>query len=181
MTLFGRKIRALSALALIACPAFVQQLASVAAPQPSEYEVKAAFILNFTRFIEWPPSAPDSDARFTICILGEDPFGKVLEDAVAGERVNDRPIVVRRLRQPGRGCEILFFPKSEKGAARTLPETGPGVLTVGETPEFLHLGGMIAFSVENRRVRFDVNQTAATRASLQISSKLLNVARSVER
>lgn len=181
MTWFGRKIRALSALTLMAYPAFVQQPASVAAPQPSEYEVKAAFILNFTRFIEWPPSAAGADGHFTICILGEDPFGKALDEAVAGERVNDRPIVVRRMRQPGRGCEILFFPRSEKGAARVLPETGPGVLTVGETSDFLHFGGMIAFSVENRRVRFDVNQAAVARASLQISSKLLNVARSVER
>ena len=162
--------------------AAVLQTGAVLSAAPSEYEVKAAFILNFTRFIQWPAPAAGAGSPFTICILGEDPFGRIIDDTMAGESVSNRPIVVRRMRQhsPG-GCEVLFVSKGESDGSRSVVETGPGVLTIGDSPDFLQKGGVIAFALENRRVRFDVNQTAAARASLQISSKLLTVARAVEK
>jgi YfiR/HmsC-like len=145
-----------------------------------EYEVKAAFLLNFARFVEWPSFGEvPSSAPFSICILGDDPFGQTLDQIVRGEKIDNRPLAVRRVRRPQDQCQVLFVPASESDVARILKEVGPGVLTVGEAPDFLRNGGMIDFVVENRRVRFDVNRAAAERASLRISSRLLGVARSV--
>ncbi len=148
-----------------------------------EYGVKAAFLLNFTKFIEWPPTAfAQPGAPFTICVLGEDPFGRMLDNIVAGETANGRRLVVERLRRPPvSGCQVLFVARSEKDPAKILQGAGPGVLTVGETESFLQDGGVIALLLENRRVRFDVNLRAAENSGVTISSKLLNVARSVKK
>ncbi len=148
-----------------------------------EYRVKAAFLLNFTKFIEWPAAAlGGAGAPFAICILGADPFGSALDRMVEGETVNDRKLVVRRLGpQPPRGCQMVFAGSIERDRAKMLASLGRGVLTVGEGSDFLRAGGMIAFVIEDRRVRFDINQAAAAAAGLKISSKLLNVARSVEK
>ena len=149
--------------------------------QLSEYEVKAACLLNFTKFIEWPPAANQAGTPFVICVLGQDPFGPVLDQIVEGEKVEDRPIVVRRISElTPDPCSILFISKSEHDAGRILSEVRQGVLTVGEMDGFLRLGGMIALVVENRRVRFDVDARAASRGGFKLSSRLLNVARTVE-
>jgi hypothetical protein len=152
-----------------------------AAEEPLEYQVKAAFLLNFTKFTEWPPAvfgAPDSP--ILICILGDDPFGNTLDQTVAGEVVNGRKVVVQRIKKarPLPSCQVLFFGKAEKPLNSGV---GPGVLTIGEGERFVHEGGMIAFVLENRRVRFGINETAAETAGLKLSSKLLNVARFVEK
>jgi len=158
--------------------------ASAAFGQALEYDVKAAFLLNFTKFIEWPPSAfPGSSAPFAICILGKDPFGGALDAVVAGETVNGHPLIVRRLTEkpPAQSCQILYTGEPVKEAAQTLGSVGPGMLTVGEGDAFLRGGGMVAFVTENRRVRFDINRSAAEAAGLKLSSRLLNVARSVQK
>jgi len=150
--------------------------------RPGEYQVKAAFLLNFTKFVEWPAGdASKPDAPISICILGEDPFGHTLDQIVEGETVNGRRVTVQRLKeeQP-KACEVLFVSSSEKNVKKVLDDLPTGVLTVGEGEGFLRAGGAIAFVLENRRVRFDINQNAARNAKLKISSKLLNVARSVE-
>jgi hypothetical protein len=155
-----------------------------AADALSEYDVKAVFLLNFTKFIEWPAAAFElPDSPVTICILGEDPFGSMLNQVVEGEVVNGRKVTVQRIkRAPAqKSCQILFWSKSEGGAAKALPGLGLGVLTVGEGENFIREGGMISFIIDNRRVRFDVNQTVAEGAGLKLSSKLLSVARSVEK
>ncbi|PYT18704.1 MAG: DUF4154 domain-containing protein [Acidobacteria bacterium] len=155
---------------------------SAMAQQSLEYQVKAAFLLNFTKFIEWPTAAFDDEhSPIAICVLGDDPFGGALNQIVEGEAVNGRKIVVqtiRRLPPPG-SCRVLFVSKSERDTRKLLTGLGPGVLTVGEGDGFLSDGGIIAFVIDNRRVRFDINQSAAAKASVIISSKLLNVARSV--
>lgn len=158
-------------------PTFLQ------AEEPLEYDVKAAFLLNFTKFIEWPAEAFASPAQISICILGEDSFGSTLDQIVSGEAVNGRKVTVQRIKRPPppRTCQILFVSKSEKEVAKTLSALGPGVLTVGERETFVREGGMIAFVIEERRVRFDINQGAAEKAGLKLSSKLLGVARSVEK
>jgi hypothetical protein len=161
-----------------------QQSALPPSGQPSlEYQVKAAFLLNFTRFIEWPAAEPPAaGAPFTICILGDDPFGVALDQTMEGESANGRKIVIQRSRREvGKTCQILYVDRAEKGITELLTGVGRGVLTVGEGESFLREGGMIAFVVENRRVRFNVNLAAARNASLNISSKLLNVAKVVER
>lgn len=151
--------------------------------QPSlEYQVKAAFLLNFTKFIEWPPSSLASNAPFSICILGSDPFGGALDRILEGETVNGRKLAVERIQaRPSHSCQIVFMDRTAKDSAKLLPGFGHGVLTVGEGNDFIRDGGIIAFVIENRRVRFDVNMPAAANAGLRISSKLLNVARSVEK
>lgn len=177
----GTRRRGLGRLAVLLCvPVF-----GIAASEPTEYQVKAAFLLNFTKFVEWPASAfADPSAPMTICVLGEDPFGPALDRLIAGDTVDGRRLSVLRLKRrevPPKGCQVLFISASEKAELKNLPAIEPGVLTVGEGTNFVRDGGMIGFILENRRVRFDINQTVAESAGLKVSSKLLSVARRVER
>lgn len=171
-------------LAFWAAAASVLTTADHAAAQPNlEYEVKAAFLLNFTKFIEWPPNAfAAADSPFSICILGKDPFGRALDDTVKGEAVNGRKLLVRRLTAAPapQSCQIAFIDTTEKALAKDVTAIGPGVLTVSDGDRFIDDGGMIAFVLDNRRVRFDINQSAAQAAGLKLSSRLLSVARSVK-
>jgi hypothetical protein len=153
-----------------------------AADPPLEYQVKAAFLLNFAKFVEWPANALAApDAPISICILGDDPFEGALDQMVEGESIDGRKIAVKRMKRPSGSpaCQILFVSKSEKSFSAS--ELGTGVLTVGETEGFLAHGGVIALVIEDRRVRFDVGKSAAEKAGLKLSSKLLRVARSVEK
>ena len=150
----------------------------------SEYEVKAAFLLNFTRFISWPPETfAHSGGVFRICVLGEDPFQNLLDRAVQGESVKGKRVVVARVKgaPDAQSCQVLFIGKGEKDVSGILEKVGPGVLTVGEQPGFLRGGGIINFALDGRHVRFDINQRAAAGASLTISARLLNVARTVQK
>jgi YfiR/HmsC-like len=159
--------------------ALTPSLRAVEASPPSEYQIKAAFLLNFTKFIEWPASEA-AGSTFSICVLGEDPFGPVLDQLVEGETVGGRKIAVRRIRAEAAGsCEILYVSKLEQNFQAALAGVGAGVLTVGEGDGFLDGGGMIAFILEDRRVRFNIDQGAAQKAGLKLSSRLLSVARSV--
>ena len=172
------------------CPALISLLTlhcevvaaeSGAAQTPSEYQVKAAFLLNFTKFVEWPPPAlSDPSAPLTICILGDDPFGPVLDQMVEGESVNGHKLAVKRIHaMASTGCEVLYVSASGADASQALSELGPGVLTVGDGSAFVSQGGIIGFVLDHHRVRFDINQRAAAKGSLRLSSKLLSVARSV--
>ena len=147
----------------------------------SEYEVKAAFLLNFIRFVEWPPASTSSNEPFSICILGDDPFQRTLDLLVQTEKVNGRPITVRRISRWQPPCRLLFISASERDVFQTLQRVEPGVLTVGEEPGFLIDGGMINFIVAERRVQFDINLQTASKASVRISSRLVGVARRVMR
>jgi hypothetical protein len=157
----------------------------VAAPQgPSEYQVKAAYLTKFTRFVAWPSSAFESPASpLTICILGDNPFGEDIDRLVEGETVKGRKVAVVRLRRAPtpRTCQVLFISKSEKDVPMLLAGLGTGILTVSDRDRFLLDGGMIALVLENQHVRFDVNQRAAVMASLTIDALMLNVARSVQK
>lgn len=159
--------------------------ASAAATNPSvEYQVEAAFLLNFVRFIEWPSTAfADSDSPIAICVLGDDPFGSSLDQTAEGQTVNGRTVVVHRIVAipPPRSCQVVFVRLPEQEVPRILAGLGPGVLTVSEGESFIPDGGMIDFVVENRRVRFDINLSAAGKAGLKMSARLLTVARSVAR
>jgi hypothetical protein len=149
--------------------------------QGLEYEVKAAFLYNFTKFVEWPPDALRSGEPFRICLIGgEDPFGGRLERTVAGDSVDGHPIVVERLPvDAAASCQIVFVPRSQVGHVGALVRAvgRTAVLTVGESPAFLQAGGLINLVVDGGRVRFDVNIESAASRGLHISSKLLRVAR----
>jgi hypothetical protein len=161
---------------------------AVAAESPegvSEYQVKAAFIYNFTKFTDWPTNAfTSADAPLVIGIVGEDPFGKTMDDVVRGEVVRDRPLVVKRLR-PGedfRSCHVLFISRSEKDHLRELlgQLKGRPVLAVGDTSGFAEQGGTVNFVLVQKTVKMEINQAAAAAAGLQISAKLLKLARLVK-
>jgi len=162
-------------------------LATVAPAQViNEYQVKAAFIYNFAKFVEWPPQAFKNPADpITICVLGQNPFDRLLEEAVSGKTVQGRTFIVRQLsgEPPATGCQILFVSSSEQkrlhailGGIKTI-----GVLTVGETETFASEGGVINFTIEAGRVGLQVNVEAAEHAKLRISSKLLSLAQIVKR
>ncbi len=158
-----------------------------AAPQgrkATEADVKAAYLFNFGKFIKWPPASNSAGSAFTICILGRDPFGPVLDATVSGERINGKNASVRRIdsvRQV-QSCQILFISSSEESRLKTLlPELNPGVLTVSDVPHFLDRGGMVQFVLDGNRVRFEVNLAAAEKAGLTLSSELLKVATNVRK
>ena len=154
-----------------------------AGQQLLEDEVKAAFLLNFTRFVEWPSAAfADESTPITICLLGEGAVGDAVSHLVQGEKASGRAITAKKVKRFAlEGCHVLFVANSEKDVAKLLTGVRPGVLTVGETEGFLREGGMIGFVTENRRVRFDISQATAAKALLLINGRLLNVARSVEK
>jgi hypothetical protein len=131
-----------------ALPLVLACSSSAVAQTDLEYQVKAAFLLNFAKFVEWPPNAfANSDSPLTICILGKDPFGRTIDDLVQGEAANGRKLMVRRMSQPPapQACHVVFAEGSTKESAKTLSALGPGVLIVGEGGSFLRDGGMIAF------------------------------------
>jgi hypothetical protein len=151
--------------------------------QTLEYEVKAAFLLNFAKFVDWPASAfGDAGSPLAICILGRDPFGRAIDDLVQGEEVGGRKLLVRRIAEPppSKACQIVFTQQSGTDAIKPLSDLR-GVLTVGEGESFVHDGGIIGFVIDNRRVRFDISRRAANEAGIKLSSKLLSVARAVEK
>ena len=181
-----RPRRRFAGIALLLLPAmFLAPGIPASADEPLEYQVKAAFLLNFTKFVEWPATAfPEQNSPLTICIVGADPFGNTLNEMVKGEAVNGHPIVIEKVAgtlTTAKSCQVLFVKKSEKDTSRIVAVSGPGVLTVGEGEDFIRDGGIVAFVVDNRRVRFDIDQRAAAKAMLTISSRLMNVARYVER
>jgi len=148
---------------------------------PDEYQVKAAFLFNFAKFVAWPPQTFKSPTdAVSICVLGPDPFGRSLDEAVAGKSVDGRKFVVRQVDSLGQagGCQILFFAARQKKHATDTPL--PGVLTVGETDGFAAGGGVIGFKLEGGRVRLEVNVDAAELGKLRISSKLLSLAQIVK-
>jgi hypothetical protein len=151
-----------------------------------EYEIKAVFLYNFAQFVQWPPDAfADKSAPLVIGILGNDPFGSYMDEAVRGETVNGRPFVVRRFGREEEvdGCHILFISRSESGRLDQILDKlkGKSVLTVGDMDDFSHYGGMIRFVTENNKVRLRINVEAAKSAGLKISSKLLRPAEIVSR
>lgn len=161
---------------------FCANLAPRAEEAPfSEYQVKSAWLLNFARFVDWPPSGfLNAKAPFVVGVVGRGPLGKELEQAFAGKVVKGRAFEVRRLTSDSdlRGCHILFFISSEKRRLRDYLEqlSGLPVLTVGESDEFLDQGGIINFLLKDKSVRFEINLKAAQAAGLKLDANLLKVA-----
>jgi hypothetical protein len=151
---------------------------------PSEYELKAAFLFNFAKFIDWPPTAfADSGSPITVCVFGKDPFGHFLDDALVNKRIANRSVVVERLKDKSgaRQCQMIFVSASQSSGLPAVLDTvkGESVLLVGETPDFATQGGTIEFTFEDSRVRFVINTDAADRARLRVDSKLLALAKIV--
>jgi hypothetical protein len=172
----------LVAVVLVAARPLASATDQVRAPDAA---VKAAYLFHFGQFVRWPPSALASDAAFTICVLGDDPFGAVLDKTLTNESIGGHPVRPRRLEaaEDAAGCQILFIAGTE---ARQLPAVldllkDRPVLTVSDIADFTLRGGAIGFVTADRRVRFEVNLPAAESAGLVPSSELLRVAMVVRR
>jgi YfiR/HmsC-like len=155
-------------------------------PKVSEYQLKAVYLYNFGRFVQWPPNALAAKAdTFSICVLGQDPFGQTLDSTLAGETLDGKPVAVKRISTPRDAgtCRILFISSTEedhlKEILAALDESC--ILTVSDMPAFSRRGGMIQFVLEGDRVRFEINLTKAETAKLTLSSELLKVATTVRR
>jgi len=150
-----------------------------------EYQVKAAFLYNFAKFVEWPPEAFKS-ARdpILVCVLGHNPFGGALEEVIRGKSIDGRSFAFREVSNApqARACQILFVSSSDGKRFRALTADlkSAGILTVGETQGFATGGGVINFKLEDGHVRFEINVDAAEHAQLRISSKLLGLAQIVK-
>lgn len=155
------------------------------ASDSSEYLIKAGFIYNFAKFVEWPTGTfSQADSPIVIGVLGTDPFGNVLDRIVEDKKIGPRGFVVKRFKwskdlKDLKDCKILFVSTSEKAHIDDilLSVKGLPILTVGETPGFAERGGVIRFTLEDNRVRFEVNVDAAHQAELNISSRLLTLAK----
>jgi hypothetical protein len=160
-------------------------IAAGAQPQLEEYQVKAAFLYNFAKFVEWPPrDFKDAADPIAVCIAGETPIYGQLDSAVNGKIAGNRSFAVRQVSdaQHSEGCHILFIGLTER---KRIPAFLAGVrkwgiLTVGETPEFIADGGVVNFKLEGGKVRFQINAEAADEEQLHISSKLLSLAQIVK-
>jgi hypothetical protein len=155
--------------------------ATPAVPAASEYQVKAVFLYNFARFVEWPAvTFVSATAPFTLCVYGADPFGADLDAVVRGETASGRPMVVRRLSDAGEvsGCQIVFIAAS---ADRELESVVArldrrATLTVSDIDGAARRGAMIRMMTVNGRIRLRVNIDAVRAAHLTVSSNLLRAA-----
>jgi YfiR/HmsC-like len=174
--------RVLTVLAIIIIPGLILAQAQ----GPTEYQLKAAFIYNFPKFIEWPSSAgADPKTPIVIGILGKDPFGSEIEAVLSGKTANQRHFVIRRFfnfREVS-GCQILFVSSSEKDNLKQVfaAVSGFGVLTVGESDRFAEAGGVIQWGLVDGKVRLTINLPMAERAGLRMSANLLRLAQVIRK
>jgi hypothetical protein len=170
--------------ALVAVAAFLSAPVRAETRSPTEYQVKAAFIYNFAKYIQWPrPSGSDSNRPFVIGLIGKDPFGPVLDQVMNGQSMQERPVIVKRFERADDvvNCDVLFVSSSERKSLQKILDVlrrNP-VLTVSDMDQFAERGGMIALTTENNRIRFELNVEAIDRAGLKAGSQLLRLARIV--
>ena len=170
----------------VVCPLLLLLVVAAASAQPggTGYDVKAGYLLDFGRFLRLSvPPAADRHSTFDICVLGHDPLGHFLDDAVANQSIDGRPVRAVRVGDAYlvKGCDILFIsPDEGDGIPLDLDAIGRAdVLTVSDSPDFLKYGGMIQFTEEGNHVRFAVNLDAVNRTHIVLSSELLRVASSI--
>jgi hypothetical protein len=148
-------------------------------PRPVEdYRVKAALIYSLAKFVEWPAAAfADGASRFTVCVIGSDPFGPALESATSGHTISGRQIAIRRLMAYEPGCHILFISDSEVRRVPIILDQlrGQSVLSIGDDRSFLDRGGMVAFYKSGEHIRFDVRAEAVDQARLKVSARVMAV------
>jgi len=151
--------------------------------EPTDSQVKAAYLYNFGKFVRWQNARTSNPETFELCVLGKDPFGKVLESTVEGDSIDGRKIVIKRMLriQEASSCSILFVSLSEENRLSPILAVAQhsGMLTVSDIRNFAQRGGIIGFVVQGGRIRFEVNRRAAEQSHLLLSSELLKVARLV--
>ncbi len=177
--------RRLSRVVLLAlAAAFATPVPASADSESLEYAVKATFLYKFAPFVEWPPTAfASSSAPLVVCVVGHDPFGAVLDQAIAGQKMGDHTVVIQRIDAATRdsGCHIMFIGGSPAQSADDALNVmrGAPVLTVTDSGQTAQ--GIISFVIDNARVRFDIDNDAAARSGIMVSSKLLSLAHRLKR
>ena len=174
------------------CAAVLAALLSLAAAAPIrgqanpsiEYQVKAAFVFNFAKFVEWPLDTFKSEnAPIVFCVFRHDPFGSALDEIIRGKAINNRAVLARRITELSdlRACQLVFVSSVEYEHLSEVLKSlkGTSALVVGESEGFAERGGGIQFFPEDKKLRFAVNVDAIQRARLTVSSKLLALARIV--
>ena len=169
-------------LCAVAAGAFFCGIAAAQSGQPSEYEVKGAFLFNFTKFVEWPDSSfSNAQAPIVIGIIGEDPFGDSLLRIIGGQKAQGRAILIIKYRRGDdvRRSHVLFISTSERQHSAEILAglQDASVLTVSDIDGFAEAGGTMQFVMQENRVHFIVNLDAATQSKLRVSAKLLALAR----
>ncbi len=149
-----------------------------------EYQIKAAFLYNFVKFVEWPADRfADESSSIILCVIGKDPFGATLEETVAGKIVKGRHIVIKRIDNVDDldACHVLFVGSSEREQLWQIVANSheANVLTVGDMDDFIEFGGVIELTKSANKIRFQINLTAAKQAQLKLDLKLLKLASSV--
>jgi hypothetical protein len=172
-------------LLLVAATPFLTSL-SAQTVRPTAQQVQAAYLYNFGKFVKWPALAPANQSRdFTICVIGQDPLGSILQANLTNESISEKPVKIKRLAKPqdAAACHILFIGGAEENDLSTILAAidDASVLTVSDMPDFAKRGGMIQFLLEGDRVRFEINLESAGKSHLVMASDLLNVAVSVKR
>lgn len=175
MRWFAHAVYLLLAICFAAAPLQAQTL--------SEYDVEAAYLYNFGKFVRWPAAASSSTQTFDICILGQDPFGGTLDRLIAHDQISGKLIRKRIISRPSdaTGCAIVYISDSEAPNLRNIISqlgSKPDLLVSG-LPNFVDYGGDIQFLLDDDRVRFEINLDAASKCGLGVSSELLKVASSV--
>ena len=179
MGVLSARPHVLAALALlVSCAA-----SASAQPQALETDVKAAFLYNFTKFIEWPPGTPAGQEPFRLCVVSDDALHKSVEKTIAGETFNGRALasLAPQTADEARKCQVLFVGRdNDERATRMLSAVKDlPVLTVSDRAQFARRGGGIELVRDQNRIRFDVNVPGAERGGIKVSSRLLRVARHV--
>ena len=146
-----------------------------------EYQIKAAFLYNFAKFVEWPAAKfRDETSPMNLCVTGIDPFGITLDNTVSGKTIKGRSINVNRIDWEDnlKSCHILFVSSSERENLPKIVESllGAGVLTTGDMDRFARRGGVISLTKKANKIRFEINLQAADRARIKLSSHLLRLA-----
>ncbi len=144
---------------------------------PSESQVKAGYLYNFTKYVDWPASS----GSFVIGVYGDSGISSTLAALVIGKSVSGHPISVRDISSPSdvAGCSMVFVSSSEPAGPIISGAAGSPILTVGESDDFLDKGGMIEFVIDGGKVRYEINNRLARRASISISSAMLTLAENV--
>jgi hypothetical protein len=153
--------------------------------QPGKYQVEAAFIYNFARFVDWPTQAfNDASSPMIIGVFGKNVFGNDLEQTISGKVIRGHSLQFTECASLAEAthCQVLFISASEKSHLSKIISGlgGASILTVSETDNFIAAGGMINLRIIDQKVRFEINNSAAKTAGLTISSKLLSLATTVK-
>lgn len=173
----------LAALAFVVAALMLLPAATAGEEMVPEYQLKAEFMERFTRFVDWPAGSSVNDAQtpFSICVIGEDPFGPHLRNLASTHRIKSKPVVVRTAPSDLRPCNMLFIGGVDATELHdVLRKTADQpILTVSDTPGLGQAGVMINFYEDADKVRFEINNHAAEHSGLHITSKLLKLARVV--